>query len=262
MSADEARLRITALLGAGVRAHANEVSTVPGGWAVRTRDLPAVWSLNQVHLEEPTTTLAVDLAEKHQADLPYRYFVVDDDASARQLAEDLGPRGWTCDRLVVMVLWNDPPAPTDRRPSSTGRAIAGLDEAQAAALMRQWLLETRAGIAAHELEQVLEYHRRDGNLWNERCFGVLRPDGSPANMVKLRSDRTVAWVEDVYTLPGERRRGLARTVVSFVAGLARAEGYELTFLLADDEDWPKHLYAEVGFSPVGTSWSFRLSADS
>lgn len=260
MPGESVRARISALVETSVRALADEVRTVPGGWAVRTWDLPAVWTLNQVHLEAPTTpAAAAALAEEHQKDLPYRYVVVDDEPSGRRLAEELGADAWRADRLVLMVLPTDGRPPDAGQPSGVERGIVVLDEQQATVLMRRWVLEAQAGIASTELEEVLEYHRREGRLWNERCFGCLGDDGTPATMVKLRSDGAVAWLEDVYTRPEERRRGLARAVVTFVAGLARSERPEFTFLLADDDDWPKHLYARVGFTPIGMRWSFRRS---
>jgi hypothetical protein len=33
-------------------------------------------------------------------------------------------------------------------------------------------------------------------------------------------------------------------------------GNELTFLVADDEDWPKQMYAGLGFEPVGRRYEF------
>jgi hypothetical protein len=33
-------------------------------------------------------------------------------------------------------------------------------------------------------------------------------------------------------------------------------GNDLTFLVADDDDWPKNLYAEIGFEPVGRRYEF------
>ena len=252
--------RITAIVEGSVRALADEVRTVPGGWAARTWSLPAVWTLNQVHLEAPTTAAAaLSLADEHQRDLPYRYVVVDDEASGRQLAEELSEDIWTSDRVVLMVLPTDTQQPPADHPRGVERDIVALDEAQATALMRRWVLEMHADIAQKELEEVLEYHRLEGRLWNERCFGCIGEDGTPANMVKLRSDGRVASVEDVYTRPEERRRGLARAVLTFVTGLARAERPEFTFLLADDDDWPKELYARVGFAPIGMRWSFRRS---
>ena len=61
-------------------------------------------------------------------------------------------------------------------------------------------------------------------------------------------------VEDVYTAPEARRRGLARRVVTHVCARARADGAALVFLVADADGFPQHLYAEIGFRPVGMRW--------
>jgi hypothetical protein len=37
---------------------------------------------------------------------------------------------------------------------------------------------------------------------------------------------------------------------------AREAGAGLVFLIADDADWPKELYAKLGFDPVGRFWQF------
>jgi hypothetical protein len=37
---------------------------------------------------------------------------------------------------------------------------------------------------------------------------------------------------------------------------ALAAGHELVFLVADDDDWPKDLYARLGFETIGRTWSF------
>ena len=33
-------------------------------------------------------------------------------------------------------------------------------------------------------------------------------------------------------------------------------GHELIFIVADDDDWPKDLYARLGFDPIGRAWAF------
>jgi predicted GNAT family acetyltransferase len=70
-----------------------------------------------------------------------------------------------------------------------------------------------------------------------------------------------AQIEDVNTLEPFRGRGLARQVVSFAAREALAGGADLVWLIADDNDWPKELYAKLGFRPVGTFWQFTLADD-
>ena len=73
----------------------------------------------------------------------------------------------------------------------------------------------------------------------------------------LYSDGTTAEVENVYTAPEERGRGFARALVSRAVQLGVDGGHELTFIVADDFDWPKRLYARLGFEPAGRTWSFH-----
>ena len=76
-------------------------------------------------------------------------------------------------------------------------------------------------------------------------------------MTNLRSDRSVAQVENVYTAPEARGRGYARTLVTHVTRLAVDAGHDLIFITADDEDWPKELYARVGFEARDWLWLFH-----
>jgi hypothetical protein len=40
---------------------------------------------------------------------------------------------------------------------------------------------------------------------------------------------------------------------------ARAQDADLVFLLADAEDWPRELYARLGFETVGTIYELHRS---
>jgi ribosomal protein S18 acetylase RimI-like enzyme len=66
-------------------------------------------------------------------------------------------------------------------------------------------------------------------------------------VTKLRTDPATSWIEDVYTAPEARRRGYARLLVTHASALGAAENPELTFIVADDNDWPKDLYRRIGF---------------
>jgi hypothetical protein len=44
---------------------------------------------------------------------------------------------------------------------------------------------------------------------------------------------------------------VARSVLT-----AGGAGADLVFLIADDADWPKQLYAKLGFDPAGRLWQF------
>jgi predicted GNAT family acetyltransferase len=76
-------------------------------------------------------------------------------------------------------------------------------------------------------------------------------------MTKLRANERVAQLEDVFTAPEARGRGYGRALVTHAAEQARRGGHDLIFIVADDNDWPKLLYAKVGFEPIGWTWSFH-----
>ena len=166
------------------------------------------------------------------------------------LAKEFGANGWAIERDVFMALEES----ADREVDGTN--VIGLSETDMLALMRRWVTEEHPGITVG-LDQVEEYHRREGRFWEERSFGVLGSDGTPAAITKLRYNGTTAWVEDVYTVPEARGRGYARTLVTHAAELAISEGHDLTFIIADDDDWPKHLYEKVGFRPIGRTRTFH-----
>jgi GNAT superfamily N-acetyltransferase len=159
--------------------------------------------------------------------------------------------GWKVDREVLMVLMADP----TRQVSA--EAVVELTEPQMTRLMRRWLMEDFPDVGASRLDQVAAYARREGKLWGEQSFGILDDGGDPAAITKLRSRDGTAWVEDVYTVPEARAKGFARALVTYVTSLARGAGHELTFIIADDNDWPKHLYESIGFRPVGLTWTFH-----
>ena len=89
---------------------------------------------------------------------------------------------------------------------------------------------------------------------NSRFFAV-QVDGRPVAAAQLNSDGRIAEVDDVATLPEFRRRGYASAVVLRAVEEALATGHDLVFLVAEDEDWPKELYARLGFEAVGRTWS-------
>ena len=75
-------------------------------------------------------------------------------------------------------------------------------------------------------------------------------------MTTLYSDGAVAQIEDVATLRDFRRRGLAAGDGERGDRRGAREGHELIFIVADDDDWPKDLYARLGFDPIGRAWAF------
>ncbi|MBV8431534.1 MAG: GNAT family N-acetyltransferase [Solirubrobacterales bacterium] len=232
---------------------ADEVTEIPEGWVARAPSLPLVWVLNHVGVTEPIEyPAAMELLERYQADLPYRQLVIEHEPSGEALEPRLRSEGWRFDRDVGLVLRREP----DRELDTS--AVVEADEAEALELMRMWTGEEedlQRSPEAHD--QVLETIRRTWRTRNARRFGVLGRDGSLAGITMLFSDGVVAQVEDVFVVPEERGRGFGRVMVTHAALAALDAGHEFVFILADDQGWPKHLYADVGFEAVERSWEFH-----
>jgi GNAT superfamily N-acetyltransferase len=223
---------------------------------VRSHSLDKVWALNQIRFTDSVDfEQAVALADEHMAGSPFRHIVVEDEVTGLELESPFRSAGWAVERDVLMILDRQPDRVVDEE------HLVELSEQQMITIMKLWALEEHVGIQPDRLDQLMEYNRRVGRLWNERCFGVLSNAGDPIAITKLRIRDRVAWVEDVYTVPSTRGCGHARMLVTHAAQLARSAGSELTFIIADDDDWPKDLYKRIGFEPAGLSRTFRLRLD-
>lgn len=234
----------------------DETMPIGPGLVVRSRSLDKVWALNQARFKDPVDfEQAVALADEHMSGMPFRHIVVEDEATGLDLESSFRSNGWEVERDVLMRLVRQPDRVVDE-----GHLVE-LSERQMVTIMKLWALEEHVGIRPERLEQLMEYNRRVGRLWNERCFGVLNDTGAPLAITKLRFHVRVAWVEDVYTVPESRGRGHARMLVTHAARLARSAGSDLTFITADYDDWPKDLYQRIGFVPAGVSRTFRLRLD-
>lgn len=222
---------------------------------VRSAALPLVWVLNSVRITRPVGfDQAVELAERHLGDLPFRHLQVDEAAGGERLAASFRGAGWRVDPELTMVLDGEP----DRSADTT--RVVEWGEEDSLALMARWIEEDQAETAEGQ-RQVVEYSRRTWRTRNARHLGVADDSGALAATTSLFSDGPIAQVEDVYTVPEQRGRGFARALVTRAVELARAGHHELTFITADDDGWPRQLYAKLGFAPAGRIWLFTRRLD-
>jgi RimJ/RimL family protein N-acetyltransferase/predicted GNAT family acetyltransferase len=82
-----------------------------------------------------------------------------------------------------------------------------------------------------------------------RFFGAVA-DGAVAGWCELRRHDGVAQIEDVEVLEEFRGRGLGRALVQHALDEAQRAG-DLVYLEALADDWPRQLYAKLGFTVVG-----------
>jgi GNAT superfamily N-acetyltransferase len=69
-------------------------------------------------------------------------------------------------------------------------------------------------------------------------------------------------IEDLFTLPSARRRGIASAMIAAFTDRLRAAGCHTIFLGALATEQPKHLYARLGFHPVmlARTWVRKLTS--
>lgn len=60
----------------------------------------------------------------------------------------------------------------------------------------------------------------------------------------------VGKVEDLFTVPAFRRRGVATALIAHAVADARSRGAGPVLIGADPDDSPKHMYAAMGFRPL------------
>lgn len=250
--AGDAHSQILAELRRTVESLADESMPAGPGWMARSHSLPDVFSLNCLHVTRPAAVAEIlRSVDEAGAGLSYRHIVAEDLQVARELEASLRPGGWKVEREVLMALAGPPGREVDTR------AVTELGAEEMLELMRRWWAEVGVTASASETAQLAECTRREGALWNEVVFGARDESGAAVAVTKLRSKGATGWVEDVYTVPEARERGLARMLVTHATRLARAAGNDLTFIIADDDDWPKHLYEEIGFRATGRRWAFH-----
>jgi ribosomal protein S18 acetylase RimI-like enzyme len=224
------------------------------GTAVLAPTLPDLWDANHLRVDRPGQFDAGQLARLAAEVLGagggrHRAVVVPGEAEARRLAPGFAELGWDRDRLVLMALHGTPRA----RPG--GPEARELPPAALAALRREMvLLEPwgSPGVAA----QLEDHQQRIRAVLSSRCFGAPGNERPVASCELLAGDG-VAEVCDVGTHPSHRGRGLARAVVTAAARAARGDGAGLVVVTADADDWPRQLYARLGFEPLGLIERFR-----
>lgn len=223
----------------------------PLGVAFSEPALPDAHMLNVLWVTAPQADAAAVLAaaEHLQGTLAHRKAFVVDEALGRALAPGIRAAGWSAEREVVMALRR----PRDRPPDAGPAAEA--DEATMLAAEAATDREAIYGGDAEVVRQVAGARAALRAAASGRGF-VATVDGAPAAHATLFSDGPIAQVEAVMTLEAHRRRGLARAVVSAAVDAALVAGPELVFLVADADDFPRELYAKLGFDPVGELWAF------
>jgi len=241
------------------RAASERVADHDWGAAILNPSLPLVWDASLVVITKPgiDATEVAEIAGEvlDGAGMSHRTVLSGSDGVGRDLAPGLERLGWEIERAIYMV-WSGEP---DHEPNATASEVRHAEIED----LRSRLIRSDLPMATPQkretVEQLLEWDRRVGTAAGDRWFVADDDHGNHASTCRLlvREGRSLGQVEDVGTLLEARERGLARAVTLTAARASVANGHEVTFLGALADDWPQVMYARLGFTEVGSNWTFR-----
>jgi RimJ/RimL family protein N-acetyltransferase/predicted GNAT family acetyltransferase len=224
------------------RAAADRTVETPNGTGIISDSIPDVYDANYLSVEAPRVN-AADLATEAETVLEashHRRVMVEDGAAG--LAGDFAQLGFDRSTHLVLAHTRTP----DRRVDTSSIREVTLDDLAPlrvdATLREPW---GDADLAA----QLNEAKRLVAAAVPIRFFAAI-VDGAVAGWCELRCRDGVAQIEDVEVLEERRGRGLGRAIVQHALGEGSQAG-DLVFLEALADDWPRELYAKLGFAIVG-----------
>lgn len=223
----------------------------PLGVGVLTPELPRRHDSNYVLLERASSAQEA-IAEADRilggAGRSHRVLLTFDSELAERLQPQFETLGWLDQRHVLMVQRRKPAKLADTS------IVREVDEAALRPGRTREIIAQPWG-SPEVAQQLLDAKVLLADRAETRFFGV-EVDGEIVAWSDLYVAQGVGQVEDVATASEHRGRGYATAVVLRAAEEARNAGADLVFLVADDQDWPKELYARLGFDAVGYVFKF------
>jgi len=217
--------------------------------------LPRVWSRNYLLAEKNLDTATAGLLATEAdrilggAGLGHRKVEINDAEVGERLDPGFRDLGWNVQCDLIMVARREPDVQAD---------LSRVEEVHVEELEPAWAEGTRSepyGSDEEVVEQLVAANRVMMEAVATRFFAA-RVDGEIASYCDLYSEGRTGQIEAVMTLERYRNRGLARATVLRALAESRGAGDDLTFLMANRDDWPWKLYAKLGFDEIGCVYEF------
>jgi ribosomal protein S18 acetylase RimI-like enzyme len=210
------------------------------GTIMRATRYPSYWDFNLVRVEEDPVMSVASLAafaDEALAGLQHRRVDFDLADAAEPLRAGFAELGWRSERLVSMRHESPPPP-------GPGVQVEEVPYDAVSDLRTAWHEEDFPGV---ELGSYPEQAREVAALRRAQVLAV-REGGTPVAFAELERDGSTAEITQVYVHPDHRGQGRG-TAMTRAAMEAAGDTRDL-WIVADDEDRPKELYARLGFRPV------------
>jgi GNAT superfamily N-acetyltransferase len=221
------------------------------GTVVRASRYPSYFDYNAVCVERDA---AMDVgalesfADEALAGLAHRRLDFDLAAAAQPLRARFERNGWLTTRLLWMRHEAAPaPAP-----------LAAVEEVPYEAVNDLRLIWHHEDFPDQDASGFFDQAREVASIRGSRVL-AMHDGGVPVAFTQLVREGAVAEITHVYVHPEHRGGGRGQAIT--LAAIGAAGEAEDLWICADDEDWPKDMYARLGFRPVWRSMQFtRLPA--
>ena len=217
------------------------------GTVVRATRYPSYFDFNAVRVEEDpamSVQALIAFADDALAGLAHRRVDVEVIAAAERLRAGFEAHGWTALRL----LWMRHQVPLAPGPSVAVEQVP-YDAVQdlRVAWQREELPDQDPG----------QYHAeaREVALRRHAQVFAIRERTGPVAFAELERDGVGAEITQVYVQRDYRGAGCGTALTR--AAIEAAGGARDLWIVADDEDRPKKLYARLGFRPAWTAIQFQ-----
>jgi GNAT superfamily N-acetyltransferase len=231
----------------------NETFEAAGATFVRNRDAPNIYDANHVTNVRVDTMEAIDAlfarVEQEFSGYMHRRFDTDHRTHPAVIAR-LRIEDYERGEGLVMLLEGDlagTPKEHEIRPvvSDDDWAAFGLLK------IKDWLeYRKKQGLPA-EREVGQAMIRVDRAKCPPVQYFLAYVDGQPAAYFNAWAGTDgLGQVEDLFTLPKYRNRGLATALIHHCVADAREKGAGPVVIVADPADTPKRIYAALGFRPI------------
>jgi GNAT superfamily N-acetyltransferase len=207
---------------------------------IATPSLPRVPHLQAVLLHAPMDAGEAEaLAEDRQQALGFRRLLSLDGA----LAEALVARGWRDEPLVILGRDGtlEPPAADVLAEEVPYGHVRGL--------RNEWICSQPWATGEQEVRNAEDADARMLAGTPTRAFAAFE-QGRPLAYALLIDGGRDGMLEDVYTTPSARGRGLATGVIAAVLHAARAERHEYVYVPTAADGRARALYERLGFEPL------------
>lgn len=217
------------------------------GTVVRATRYPNYFDFNVVRVEEdPAMSVhaLIDFADDALAALAHRRIDFEVIAAAEPLRAGFEAQGWKSQRLLWMR--NELPLPPGPRV-----AVEQVPYDTVRDLRVAWY---RENVPDDQDPDAYHAEAREVALRRHAQVFIAREGAAPVAFAQLERDGTAAEITQIYVDPQHRGSGRG-TAITRAAIEAAADVHDL-WIVADDEDRPKELYARLGFRPAWTAIEF------